>query len=89
LLESPDLGNIYIDGIDITNISKAELRKIRQQVGVIFQGFNLLNSKTVFDNVALPLKLIGKLTKAQIRGWQKWRINIQEAFLEDKNKELV
>lgn len=66
LLEQPDSGSIVIDGVDITKINKFELRKLRQQIGVIFQGFNLLNSKTVFDNVALPLKLNGMNSQQQI-----------------------
>jgi D-methionine transport system ATP-binding protein len=67
LLEKPDSGSVVIDGIDITKIKKDELRKIRQSIGMIFQGFNLLNSKTAFDNVALPLILQGKLTKSEIK----------------------
>ncbi len=66
LLEKPDAGYIIIDGIDLTSISKSELRKVRQQIGVIFQGFNLLNSKSVFDNVALPLRLTSSLSKTEI-----------------------
>ncbi|MEN9946658.1 MAG: hypothetical protein RLZZ293_1044 [Pseudomonadota bacterium] len=67
LLEQPDSGNINIDGLDLTSLTKSELRQARQQIGVIFQHFNLLNSKTIFDNVALPLKLQGNLTSSQIK----------------------
>jgi D-methionine transport system ATP-binding protein len=67
LLEKPDSGSVAIDGIDITKIKTDELRKIRQSIGMIFQGFNLLNSKTAFENVALPLVLQGKLSKAEIK----------------------
>jgi D-methionine transport system ATP-binding protein len=67
LLEYPDSGTINIDGVDITNISKDALRKIRQKIGMVFQGFNLLNSKTVFANVALPLILNGNHSKGEIR----------------------
>lgn len=67
LLEIPDSGSIIIDGLDITAVSQDELRKIRQKIGVIFQGFNLLYSKTAFDNVSLPLILQGKSTKAEIK----------------------
>lgn len=66
LLEKPDNGSITIDGVDITKLSNTELRKERQEIGVIFQHFNLLYSKTVFDNIALPLKLAGK-SKAEIK----------------------
>jgi len=67
LIETPESGSIIIDGVDITTIKKDELRKIRQKIGMIFQGFNLLNSKTAFDNVALPLVLQGKCNKAEIK----------------------
>ena len=66
LLERPDNGSVVIDGVDITAFKRSELREIRQQIGVIFQNFNLLTAKTVFENVALPLKLQGKLTTHEI-----------------------
>lgn len=53
--------------VDLTAIKKDELRAIRQKIGVIFQGFNLLHSKTAFDNVALPLVLQGKHSKTEIK----------------------
>lgn len=56
LLEKPDSGNIYIDDIDITKLDKEELRQSRHKIAMIFQNFNLLNSLTVYENVALPLK---------------------------------
>ena len=67
LLERPDSGDIIIDGVDLTKISNNELRLRRQQIGVIFQGFNLLNAKTVYANVALPLILQGEHTQEQIK----------------------
>ncbi|MBP9743490.1 MAG: ATP-binding cassette domain-containing protein [Burkholderiales bacterium] len=57
LLERPSSGAVIVDGVDLTTISQTELRQVRQQIGVIFQGVNLLNSKTVYANVALPLLL--------------------------------
>jgi D-methionine transport system ATP-binding protein len=66
LLELPDHGSVIIDGVDLTSLKPRELRAQRQQIGVIFQHFNLLNSKTIFANVALPLTLQGKHSKAQI-----------------------
>ncbi len=66
LLERPDSGSIMIDGHDLTKMSSSELRLARQNIGVIFQGFNLLDSKNVFDNVALPLKLSKKYSKAEV-----------------------
>lgn len=67
LLEKPDSGSIIVDGVDLTKISAKELRAARQQIGVIFQHFNLLSSKTIFENVALPLVLQGNHNKAEIK----------------------
>lgn len=66
-LEEPSAGSIVIDGEDVTRLDAKGLRAFRRQVGMIFQHFNLLSSKTVADNVALPLKLAGELSRAQIR----------------------
>ena len=66
-LEEPSSGSIVIDGEDVTQLDAKGLRAFRRQVGMIFQHFNLLSSKTVADNVALPLKLAGELSRAQIR----------------------
>ncbi len=67
LLERPDQGKVIINGNDLTAMSKEQLRLMRQKIGVIFQGFNLLNSKNVFANVALPLLLHGKYSKIEIK----------------------
>lgn len=67
LLQKPDSGSVIVDGIDLTQISKSELRVLRQKIGVIFQGFNLLNSKTAFENVALPLRLQGQHSNMEIK----------------------
>ncbi|AOH53807.1 methionine ABC transporter ATP-binding protein [Peribacillus muralis] len=56
LLERPTGGHIIIDGIDLTSLSSKELRKQRQKIGMIFQHFSLVSSKTVFENVAFALK---------------------------------
>lgn len=58
-LERPTHGNVEIDGIDITAQSACALRATRQKIGVIFQHFNLLQSRNVFENIALPLELSG------------------------------
>lgn len=63
LLEKPDHGNIYVDGNELTILSINELRGARRKIGMIFQHFNLLTSRTVFDNIALPLELAGKSHK--------------------------
>lgn len=67
LLEKPDSGKIIVDGVDLTTLTPRELRLERQQIGVIFQHFNLLSSKTIFANVALPLVLQGNHSKAEIK----------------------
>lgn len=56
-LEEPTSGRIIIDGIDITALDKKELRKERKDIGMIFQHFNLLLQKTVYENIAFPLLL--------------------------------
>lgn len=56
-LETPDTGKVYIDGVDLSTLSEKELRKQRKEIGMVFQQFNLLESQTVFHNIALPLLL--------------------------------
>nr|WP_251702097.1 methionine ABC transporter ATP-binding protein [Pseudomonas boanensis] len=65
-LEEPTGGRIVIEGEDVTALDSEGLRRFRQRVGMIFQHFNLLSSKTVADNVALPLKLAGELSRSEI-----------------------
>jgi D-methionine transport system ATP-binding protein len=57
LLEKPDSGQIFINGKDFTQLSSKQLAHERKKIGMIFQHFNLLSSRTVFENVALPLEL--------------------------------
>ncbi|UTX50217.1 methionine ABC transporter ATP-binding protein [Chryseobacterium sp. MA9] len=57
LLERPDEGQIIINGKDFTRLNSKQLAEERKKIGMIFQHFNLLSSRTVFDNVALPLEL--------------------------------
>ncbi|MGN6416851.1 MAG: methionine ABC transporter ATP-binding protein [Pseudobacter sp.] len=57
LLEKPDEGSILIRGTDLTTLNDKQLAEKRKKIGMIFQHFNLLSSATVFENVALPLKL--------------------------------
>lgn len=59
LLERPNEGNIYIDGKNLTQLSTKELRKERQDIGMIFQHFNLLMQRNVMDNVCFPLEIAG------------------------------
>ena len=57
LLERPTEGSVLVDGQELTTLSESELTKARRQIGMIFKHFNLLSSRTVFGNVALPLEL--------------------------------
>ena len=65
LLERPDQGTVEVDGVDLTKLSKKELSKVRHNIGMIFQGFNLMNSINVYDNIAAPLKNL-KWSKKEI-----------------------
>ena len=56
-LEMPTEGHVEINGQDLSKISHNEMRKLRKSIGMVFQQFNLLDSRTVFDNVAIPLRL--------------------------------
>ncbi|WP_375056214.1 methionine ABC transporter ATP-binding protein MetN [Zobellella sp. DQSA1] len=66
MLERPTEGNVIVAGQDLTRLGNGELPKARRNIGMIFQHFNLLSSRTVFANVALPLELAG-MDKATIR----------------------
>ncbi len=59
LLERPNEGSIFIDGKDMMNLSQAELRRERQDIGMIFQHFNLLMQRNVIDNICFPLEIAG------------------------------
>ena len=65
LLNRPSAGRVIVDGHDLTALDANRLRAARREIGMIFQHFNLLSSRTVYDNVALPLELAGK-TKSEI-----------------------
>jgi D-methionine transport system ATP-binding protein len=56
-LETPDAGEIYIDGVDWARLGASELRQQRGRMGIVFQQLHLLSSRTVTGNVALPLEL--------------------------------
>ena len=63
LLECPTDGEVIIDGQSLTKLPRAELLKLRQQIGMIFQGFNLLEQRTVLRNVCFPLEHIRRTRK--------------------------
>ncbi|MCG8710273.1 ATP-binding cassette domain-containing protein [Brenneria sp. 4F2] len=58
-LDRPTSGSVLVDGVDIGQLSEPELVGLRRRIGMIFQHFNLLSAKTVWQNVALPLKVSG------------------------------
>ncbi|WP_413114010.1 methionine ABC transporter ATP-binding protein MetN [Thaumasiovibrio sp. DFM-14] len=60
LLEQPTSGSVIVDDVELTALSSRELTQARRKIGMIFQHFNLLSSRTVFANVALPLELAGE-----------------------------
>ncbi len=67
-LEKPTEGQIIIDGTDLSSLSGKELREKRRGIGMIFQGFNLLEQKNVLDNVCFPLEIAGiKRKDARVR----------------------
>lgn len=72
LLERPTSGEVWVDGREITRLSPAELRAARQEMGMIFQQFNLFDSRTVAGNVAYPL---------EVAGWTRSRITSRVAEL--------
>lgn len=59
LLERPDSGEVWVGGIPMTSLGPQELRGARRKMGMVFQHFNLLSSRTVFGNIAFPLELNG------------------------------
>lgn len=59
LLERPSSGKVILDGKDLTEMSDKELREERKKIGMIFQHFNLMRSRTVYGNIAFPLKKSG------------------------------
>ena len=66
LLERPTAGSVVVDGQEMTQLTDRQLRKARQSIGMIFQGFNLLMQRTALDNICFPLELMG-VSKAQAR----------------------
>ena len=63
-LESPTSGRVLVDGTDVSQLSDKAMRPLRTDIGMIFQQFNLFGSRTIYDNVAYPLKL-ARWKKAQ------------------------
>ncbi|MBW4828966.1 MAG: methionine ABC transporter ATP-binding protein [Clostridiaceae bacterium] len=83
-LEEPTNGKIFIDEKEITNLDNTDLRKTRKDIGMIFQHFNLLSSKNVYQNIAFPLELEG-LKKDEIDK----RINTLLEYVDLKDKKFA
>lgn len=82
-LEKYDSGSINVMGKEVGSLKSSEIRSLRKDMGMIFQGFNILNTKNIFDNVALPLE-IWKKDKAYID--KKVTELLKLVGLEDKAK---
>ena len=67
LLERPERGSVIVDGEELTALDKRGLRQARRRIGMIFQGFNLLQNATVFENVAFPLRLHDALNAPRLK----------------------
>jgi phospholipid/cholesterol/gamma-HCH transport system ATP-binding protein len=63
----PDRGTIELDGIDLVQAGKEEIFKVHSKIGYLFQEGGLLNSLTIFDNIALPLRETAQVDEAEIR----------------------
>lgn len=82
-LEHPTSGEVFIDGVNLAQCSEKELRKIRKDIGMIFQHFNLLMQKNVLDNVCFSLKIAGvKDKEAKVRARELLKV----VGLEEKEK---
>jgi D-methionine transport system ATP-binding protein len=60
MLQKPTSGKVFIEDEDITALKNGGLRKTRQKIGMIFQHFNLIHTKTIYDNIALAMIIAGK-----------------------------
>ena len=66
LIEQPDKGTIWLDDVDLFKLKGKDLIRMRRQLGIVFQGYHLLEQKNVFENIAFPLRLV-KSDPAQIK----------------------
>lgn len=85
-LEKPETGSILFDGRDILHLEEQDLREVRREIGMLFQGTALFDSLTVEQNVAFPLEMFSKMNKEQIRD----RVNfcLKRVNLENINKKF-
>lgn len=77
----PSSGKIFLDEVDVTKIPKSHIPQLRRKIGMIFQDFKLLFDRTVFENVAISLEIVGKSKKETIK---KVTEVVQLVKLEDK-----
>ena len=83
-LEEADSGEIYFNGVDILD-AKTNINKLRENIGMVFQSFNLFNNKNVLDNCTLALTKIKKMPKEEAKKIaEKCEVNIPDLKL-DKN----
>ena len=82
MLERPTSGQVLVGGRDLTKMNDKELTRARRGIGMIFQHFNLLSSRTVFGNIALPLELDPGPLAAGVpeAGWTPLRISLALAW---------
>lgn len=85
-LETADSGKVTVCGKELSTLKKPELRALRRKIGMVFQQFNLLESKTVYHNIALPL-ILAKTPKVEIDKKVKEVLKIVE--LEDKKDTYI
>ncbi len=79
--EKPSEGAVYIDGFDISNMPRALVPTLRRQIGMIFQDFRLIESKTVYENIAFAGEIIG-INKSELR--QKVQVCLNIVGLKEK-----
>ena len=82
-LEKPTDGKVFIEDTDLATLTAKELRKKRSEIGMIFQGFNLLEQRNVIDNVCFPLEILGTNKKS---AREKARDLLKTVGLEEKEK---
>jgi phospholipid/cholesterol/gamma-HCH transport system ATP-binding protein len=66
-LEKPETGNIFYDGRDFLSFDKTQVREVRREIGMLFQGTALFDSLTVEQNISFPLEMFTEMTKKEIQ----------------------
>ena len=82
-LETPTEGDVYFEGNNMANLSKKDLLKVRREIGMIFQSFNLLEQKNVLKNVLFPLEISKVLSNEAIK---RAKVLLKLVDLSDKEK---